>query len=301
MYVFNTRAPYGVHVQGSVCIAQRARIITHLLHRVNGVIDHLKRVTLDLDSTVLTVYGKQEGARLGYNPHKRGKRSYHPLLCFIAETEDYLYGKLRKGDAASAMGLLPFFKKCLNRLPETVQRIRVRADAGFYSGGFFDLLEARDIEYAVAARVTRRLGRRLRAVSYRPVAADIEVGELNYQAIGWGEARRMAVIRKKLPERPDPQMPLFTLERYSYQVIATNVADMAPEEVWEFYNGRAVVENRIEEVKNQFNLSKIPSSDYMAHACYFQMVVLNLTRAFPRQEMFESVLGRVREMSLQFG
>ena len=136
-------------------------------------------------------------------------------------------------------------------------------------------------------------------------------------------------------------MSLFTLERYSYQVIATNMTDMAPEDVWDFYNGRAVVENRIEEVKNQFHLSKIPSSDYMANACYFQMVmlaydstnwfrrlllwgelrkaevatlrrkvftiaaklvrhgrrvVLSLTRAFPRQGMFERVLGRVREV-----
>ena len=49
----------------------------------------------------------------------------------------------------------------------------------------------------------------------------------------------MAVIRKKLPERPDPQRSLFTLERYSYQVIATNMTDMAPEDVWDFYNGRA--------------------------------------------------------------
>jgi len=71
------------------------------------------------------------GARVGYNPHKPGKRSYHPLLCFIAETGDYLYGKLRKGDTASATGLIPFFKRCLNRLPETVERIRVCADAGF--------------------------------------------------------------------------------------------------------------------------------------------------------------------------
>ena len=84
----------------------------------------------------------------------------------------------------------------------------------------------------------------------------------------------MAVMRKKLPERPDPQMSLFTLERYSYQVIVTYMTDMTPEDVWEFYRGRAVVENRIEEVKNQFNLSKIPSSDYMANACYFQMVML---------------------------
>ena len=62
-------------------------------------------------------------------------------------------------------------------------------------------------------------------------------------------------------------MSLFTLQRHRYQVIATNMTDMAPEEVWEFYNGRAVVENRIEEVKNQFHLSKTPSSDHMANAC----------------------------------
>ena len=64
----------------------------------------------------------------------------------------------------------------------------------------------------------------------------------------------MAVIGKKSLEGPDPQMSLFTSERYSYQVIATNViaaimTDMTPEMVWEFYDGRAVVENRIEEVK----------------------------------------------------
>ena len=35
------------------------------------------RVTLDLDSSVKTVYGNQEGANVGYNPHKKGKKSYH--------------------------------------------------------------------------------------------------------------------------------------------------------------------------------------------------------------------------------
>ena len=60
------------------------------------------------------------------------------------------------------------------------------------------------------------------------------------------------------------------MEGYSYQVIATNITDMPPEKVWEFYNGRAVNDNRIEEVNNQFNLSKISSSDYMANACYFR-------------------------------
>jgi Transposase DDE domain group 1 len=38
------------------------------------------RLIFDVDSTVLVVYGKQEQARIGYNPSKRGRPSYHPLL-----------------------------------------------------------------------------------------------------------------------------------------------------------------------------------------------------------------------------
>src|SRR5437867_811396 len=47
---------------------------------------------LDLDSVVLTLYGHQQGARVGYNPKKKGRRSYHPALCF----EAYL-GKVPSG------------------------------------------------------------------------------------------------------------------------------------------------------------------------------------------------------------
>lgn len=59
----------------------------------------LTRVLLDLDSTVLTLYGQQEQARIGYNPRKRGRPSYHPLLCFEGQAKDYWHGELRPGDA----------------------------------------------------------------------------------------------------------------------------------------------------------------------------------------------------------
>lgn len=38
---------------------------------------------LNLDSTVLTRYGKQQGASKGYNPKKKGRSSHHPLLAFV--------------------------------------------------------------------------------------------------------------------------------------------------------------------------------------------------------------------------
>ena len=45
-----------------------------------------ERFILDWDSTVQTRYGSQEGAEVGYNPHKRGRPSHHPLLAVVAGT-----------------------------------------------------------------------------------------------------------------------------------------------------------------------------------------------------------------------
>jgi len=39
----------------------------------------IDNITLDIDSTVLTRYGNQEGSARGYNPQKRGRNSHHPL------------------------------------------------------------------------------------------------------------------------------------------------------------------------------------------------------------------------------
>jgi hypothetical protein len=43
------------------------------------------RKWVDADSSVKTVYGHQQGTAKGYNPHKRGAPSYHPLLavCYV--------------------------------------------------------------------------------------------------------------------------------------------------------------------------------------------------------------------------
>jgi len=44
------------------------------------------RIIFDMDSTVLTLYGKQEMAKIGYNPKKRGRPSYHPTILWFAST-----------------------------------------------------------------------------------------------------------------------------------------------------------------------------------------------------------------------
>jgi len=48
----------------------------------------LKTATLDTDTTVHTLYGQQMGGRKSYNPKNKGKKSYQPILTFLAETRE---------------------------------------------------------------------------------------------------------------------------------------------------------------------------------------------------------------------
>jgi hypothetical protein len=58
----------------------------------------LTEATLDTDTTVHTLFGNQMGARKSYNPKNKGKKSYQPILTFLAETKEYVTGSLRTGD-----------------------------------------------------------------------------------------------------------------------------------------------------------------------------------------------------------
>ena len=119
-----------------------------VIQSINRLHDHLRlkmfylpkpRTSLlfDFDSSVLTIYGKYiEEARVGYNPHKRGARSYHPLLCFESPTREFWHGVLRPGNVYTSAGSVDFLNACLAKVPPYIYRIRVRADSGFFDHKF---------------------------------------------------------------------------------------------------------------------------------------------------------------------
>jgi len=72
-------------------------VSAHLRRKVRDKAGGQSGLTLDMDSHVTTVYGKQQRAKVGYNPKKPGRKSYHPLLCFVGETRDFLWGRFRPG------------------------------------------------------------------------------------------------------------------------------------------------------------------------------------------------------------
>jgi hypothetical protein len=261
---------------------QLHRLNDHLLQQFIHRPDHRSRLILDLDSTVVTVFGRQEGAAVGYNPRYRGKRSYDPLLCLEANSSFLWDAELRRGDAGTWAGSVELLASCFLSIPSDIRELRVRADAGFGYQPVLEMLEARPAQYAVVARMTPSLKRALGGLRYERMNPRWEIAEFEHRASDWPRTRR-CIVARRLIEETDPEPTLFSLERYLYRAWFTNLP-LTPAGVWHFYDGRAGMEPRIRELREDFALRKIPTRTFAANALYLEVVRLayNLVTAFQR-------------------
>ena len=261
---------------------QLHRLNDRLLQRFVHEPGHRSRLILDLDSTVITVFGHQEGAAVGYNPRYRGKRSYDPLVCLEANSGFLWDAELRPGNAGTWEGSCELLASCFLSLPADVRELRVRADAGFGFDPVLAMLEQRPAQYAVVARLTPGLKRKLGGLRYERLNRRWELAECEHHPADWAEARRCIVARRVI-EESEPEPTLFTLERYLYRAWLTNLP-LTPAGVWHFYEGRAGMEPRIGELREDFALRKIPTRAFAANALYLEIIRLayNLVTAFQR-------------------
>jgi Transposase DDE domain group 1 len=241
------------------------------------------RIIFDVDSTVLVVYGKQEQARIGYNPLKRGRPSYHPLLCFEGQSRDFWHGELRPGDVHTATGVVDLLKACFAKLPAGVRSIIIRADKGFYDRALVDWLEAQKAGFVIVAKLTGPIKRKLAHLRYTTPSPGVEVAEFPYQPTRWSRSYRFVVIRRPQPEELTEQLTLFKLGRYHYQVLVTNLS-LQPLNLWRFYNDRAGIELVIRQLKGDYALGHIPGHHFFANQTYFHLLLLayNLVNWFKR-------------------
>lgn len=266
-----------------IALPQLRKLHDRFLSRMTARPRTPARLIFDLDSTVLVLYGKQEGARIGYNPVKPGRRSYYPLLCFEAQTRDFWHGELRPGDVGTPRGALQCVQACFAKVPRGVRRLILRADKGFFDHKLTDWVEQQGAGYVIVARLTPPIQRRLSGLRYRRFGWGVETATFHYQPHGWTRPARFVVIRRPQPEDPGEQLRLFQVGRYHYQVLVTNLS-LQPLNLWRFYNDRAGVELIIKQLKGDYALGHIPTRHYLANETYFHLLLLayNLMNWFQR-------------------
>ena len=141
---------------------------------------HYDNFTVDFDSSVLTRYGVQEGAKRGYNPQKKGRASHHPLIAFINDLRLVANFWLRSGDTASSSTFLCFLENTLEKLRDKKVSL-VRLDSGFCIDEIMNYLEQKQLKYIIAAKFYHPV-QRLIAGSENWILLDdgIEVCEKTY-------------------------------------------------------------------------------------------------------------------------
>src|SRR5216683_2477634 len=259
----------------------------------------LKEVTLDTDTTVQTVYGRQMGARKGYNPKHRGKKSYQPILTFLAETREYVGGELRKGDRPTGKQIAQHLEGVFAALPKMVERVYARADSGFYCREAVEAYEKHGCWFVLSAQKTSRLVEELKAARWTGSPRTDADGqcEFRYQPQGWETAYRFVALRYVKKPKPNKlnepeQYQLFDTPQYSYRVFVTNL-DAPIDAVVGFYRQRAGAENLIKEANNDAGLAAHPSRRWAMNCVHFQLAMLayNLNcwlMLFNREEKVEA-------------
>ncbi len=265
-----------------------ARFNFDLLMKFRGGFKKLKSLTLDLDSHVTPVYGNQQRTGLGYNPKKKGRKSYHPLLCFLGETRDYIGGLFRSGKHHSSYNAVKFLRGVIKKLPSHIEDIRLRADGGFFSREMLKFLLKKEIEFYIVVPIQPWVQKKIKQMrDWEDIGGGVETGECEY-VFKKDAGLRMVIVRQKVKRqnRPRKQLKLLNTDdvKYDYQVIVTN-AEKEAEEVWRFYNKRACCENFIKEGIYGFGLDKVVSHSYAGNYAWFELLMLayNLMNVFKEE------------------
>jgi len=225
---------------------------------------------LDLDSTLLETYGKQEGE--GFNFHYRA-HGYHPLVCYDGLTGDLLKTQLRKGTDYSSTGvqefLQPLFDEFLSSYPSL--KLFLRGDSGFATPNLYTQCETNGTSYAIRLKENSTL--QVLAAQWSEELYELTknnmidyavvYGEFFYQAGSWPYPRRV-VCKIEKPANQIIHMNTF---------IVTNMG-LAPEQIIKFYCNRGRMENFIKEGKSGFDFASVSSRSEVVNANRLQVHAL---------------------------
>jgi hypothetical protein len=231
---------------------------------------------LDVDTTIKPIYGRQEGARLGYNPSKPGRPSHALHTYWISTLRLCLDVEVHPGNAHAAGYGLDGLWTLIDQLPKERRPHVVRGDCSYGQEACLVGAESRDQGYLFKVRRTKGAREVIKVVERTPethwqdAGQDWQGTEATLQLSGWTRRRRIVVLRRRLRTARSPrarrqwakqelsllihsgvEISSCEIVDYEYQILITNlpygVETLAP-----MYRARGDAENPFDELKNQW-------------------------------------------------
>jgi len=194
-----------------------------------------------------------------------------------------IHSEFRSGNIAPADHNLSFVKRCIAQLPKGEKISFLRADSASYQAAIFNDCETNGIIYTIGAHLDNSVMENIRQInSWEAFGKHEEIAEFMHTMTHTDHAFRLIVIKKMVTPMLPAMEEVLDKEQMAeyvkihYSVIATNADEnMSTRKVIQFYRQRGdTSENRIKELKNGFNLSYLPTSDFISNAFYFQIGAL---------------------------
>lgn len=244
---------------------------------------------LDLDATVKCLYGKQEGAIVGYNPKKPGRPSHSYHSAWMANTRLALAVEVMAGNETAPLHSMPGIWAWLDALPKAERPAVLRGDIAYGNESVLREAATRDQPYLTKLRLTKHVKALIKTLFRHAEWVDAGQGwegvEDTLTLMGWSRSRRVVVLRRKLSGEmlltgtDDRQNEFAFIDgdiptaRYEYAVLVTST----PHDVLalaQLYRDRADAENNFDELKHQWGWGGDTTQDRARCRLMARMVAL---------------------------
>jgi len=245
---------------------------------------------LDIDTTVKCLYGKQEGAVIGYNPKKPGRPSHSYHSYFMANTRLALGVEVKPGNETASNHSTVGLWQLLESIPKEHWPAFIRGDVAFGVEGVLAGAEERGIHYLSKLRLTKNvkhlIERLFETDEWVNVGGGYSAVESSLKLSGWSRSRRVIVIRRYIAgdilleqKTGEKQLNMAFIEtegrigKYEYAVLVTSLPDEILT-IARHYRDRADCENSFDELKNQWGWGGYTTKDLKRCRFISRMVAL---------------------------
>lgn len=240
---------------------------------------------LDCDTTIKTIYGHQEGAEVGYNPHKKGRPS-HAYHCFqISSARLILDVVVKPGNESRSKNSLPHVWDFLGRIPKEYWPYCIRGDKDWGNEANMSACEQENLKYLFKLRMTKNVLKSAEKWSdnkWEDAGKGWEGKEVNIRLVGWSRSRRIILLRKPIKDgvvlKKENEPELFIegcgdIKLWEYSAIATSLeGDVLS--IAQLYRDRADSENVFDELKNQWGWAGFTTQDLLRCQIMARMIAL---------------------------
>ena len=251
-----------------------------------------KEIVLDIDATLVNSHSEKEKATPNF---KRGF-GFHPVLCYLEETDEALAGMLRPGNATAnaTADNTKVLERALKQLPDSARKreILVRGDSGLATHAFVARVRELGLRFSVGLDLyesSKAAVLNLKEEDWKPAAtqdgeeregaAVAELKELDLSV--WPPGTR-AIARRERPH-PGAQLKFTDVDGNRIQVFITDQQDEDIVRLEARHRARARAENRIRCAKAT-GLENLPFHDFQGNEAWLELILVaqDLIAAFQR-------------------